>query len=364
MTDERERPGTSGDSAGAGGRGADEPTLAALFGFDPADERADDVSDADAAALRHLFADAADDEPAGGPTPLGVIAAATRSDRAQAERVERGRAQRRGRVFKGVLIAAAVAAVVVVVPVALRGGSSNTAGTAVDALATAAATSAAATSEAASAPAAAEAATSAAAGSAGSGFDTDSQAGGSPEAGSKSGAGAPEATATSAATSAAESSAAQSAAAGSVSIAVPTAQTRAPESAESDAAGGESASSTSASASGGLAAGSCVWPELKPAAAAAALRALGLPADTDVEPTTGPCVTGRVGAMYIPIVQVTVWVRHGGDLETSTAVDSATARATGHGLTVAVSKPSSTNFEGPMPANLPVTAQAVLDALT
>ena len=83
----------------------------------------------------------------------------------------------------------------------------------------------------------------------------------------------------------------------------------------------------------------CVWPELDAAAVAAALHALDLPGSTPVrQPVRAVCAADQVGAVTIPSAGVTVLVARDDALTSDPQYGYSTARATatGAGITVLV----------------------------
>jgi hypothetical protein len=316
-----------------------ERSLADLLGFDPADERADDVPDAVGARVQALLTDAIGDEPEAGFSPLTVIAAARRDaetaardprrDRERADAAaEFARRRRRSTVTKGLLIAAAAVLVVVAVPTLLRSASSTN-----------------------SASTVAASATTAAAGGLESGNGSDSAGGGqalSTSAMAVSSEAASSAAAATSAPSSAERSAVPAAGATGTSPA-----SRSPLTSggpgQQDSAGGTSAGALPSPESQGSTAGtdsgsatdrvSCIWPELSADATAAALRALQLPAGTPVQqPVRAVCASGPVGATIIPSAGVTVLVARDDGLTSEPQYGYSTARATatGDGISVLV----------------------------
>jgi len=326
-----------------------ERSLADLLGFDPTDERPDDVPEGVGTRLQDLFTDAIGDEPEIGFSPLAVIAAARRqADTARGDTRHRERAgsaaeyarrRRRSTVTKGVLIAAAAALVVVAVPTLFRGGSaSDSASSAVSATSAAAATAemnpAAAADSAGggqSQAAAPEGATSAAASSAAASSAMSSEAASQSASTSRSGGmQAPAATALE-----------SSAAADSDTPPTPRADNQG-DTAGSASAGGtgvESAPSSTPASSGSAAGATCVWPALGRDAVAAALRALDLPSSTPVQqPVRAACASDQVGAMTIPSAGITVLVARDPGLTSGPQYGYSDARssATGGGISVLV----------------------------
>jgi len=258
-----------------------------LLGFDPDDERDDDVAAADAAFVAALFGTALRDEPEGGRSPLAIMAAArvTESDGGEVRRiVERERRSARIRRWVGGTVAAA--AVVTFAAVVVPNLGTNTGESAGSDNATVAAASAVGTAED-SGPAAEEMALS----------SSDDAAGGGQ---------APAASVP--ATSAAASSAAESSEAAESSspagLPVPAIPPSALPTAQQQTLTTSAAAGSAAEADGAA----CVLPALPDPALAAARSALDLPADTVVEQVTGACDAGVVGAAVFPAAGVQVVV--------------------------------------------------------
>jgi len=256
-----------------------------LLGFDPDDERDDDVVAADAAFVAALFGTALRDEPEGGRSPLAIMAAArvTESDGGGSARiVERERRSARIRRWVGGTVAAA--AVVTFAAVVVPNLGTNTDESAGSDNATVAAASAAGTA-ADSGSAAEEMALS----------SSDDAAGG----GQAPAASVP-ATSAAASSAAAASEAAESSS--PAGLPVPAIPPSAPPTAQQALTASAGAGTAAADGS------ACVLPALPDPALAAARSALDLPADTVVEQVTGACDAGVVGAAVFPAAGVQVVV--------------------------------------------------------
>jgi len=350
-----------------------ERSLADLFGFDPADERADDVPDAVGSRVQALFTAAIGDEPAARVSPLAVVAAARRESEAAERAVRRDRERagsaagferlrRRSTVVKGLLIAAAAALVVVAVPALLRGASSSDTASSVAGPTTAAA------------------------------GELNSDAGSGSAGGGRAPAVSSEAASSGAATSAASSAAAASSNEAEVPGATNPAGTTAASASpvptstraltEQDSAGstgpkqpigpGSAATATADSGSEGAAGSAssttCVWPRLDAGAVVAALVALDLPNSTPVQqPVSAACAAGQVGAVRIPSAGVTVLVAKESALTSDPQYGYSTARATttGDGISVLVlSRPAAgADHAEVTPAQRAAVARAVLAAV-
>ncbi len=267
-----------------------------FFGFDPAEETADDVDADDAAFAATLFASALTDEPAITDRTSALIAAArTAADRPEpVDQLALRRRQRRKNWVTGVLVAAAVGAVAVIAGPKLFGGTAqNTADSAVSAAATSAAASMGAP----------EYVTG----------DSDSAAGGA-AAGTSSEAAAPApvagGTSAGSASSAAESSAASGESGPSSAAASSAAATAATSTQAADSGGVRAPVATAVpeSPSAGatvpttIASSTCSWKLLPADAVRAAGAAVGIPAAATHRAVVGDCQEHRVGGVQIPAV--------------------------------------------------------------
>ena len=263
---------------------------AEFFGFDPADEAADDVDADDAAFATSLFTSTLADEPAPAadtPALIATVRSAARPGSAPVDELAVRRRLRRKNWMTGVLVAAAVGAIgVFAVPKLFDGGSDTTSAMPSSAAA------AASTSAAGSMAAAPEAASGTDAGS-GDAASSSGAAGGAPGAAAGRTQPAPSSSAAAASsaavTSAPESSAGQSAVAADST----TAASSSPQASAGAQPPAAAPQPTSRSTAG------CRWTPLPADAVRAATAALGIPAGTQ-RAVVAACPDNLVGGVRIP----------------------------------------------------------------